>query len=407
MRDTAFFLLFVAAMPFVFLMPHLGVLVWTWFSVANLHRELWGFATLIQFNSIIAAITLLAYIVSPERKIIPMTMHTALLALLGIWMVLSTAFAITPDYSQELLSRNIKTLILLVFAMLLINSRTRIHALVAVLCVALGYWGTKGGLFAVGSAGQYRIYGPDHSPIYDNNHLALALVMVIPLFFYLRMHTENIWVRRAILLVTFLSFAAVIASYSRGAYLALGALLFALWWRSPRKILPTALAGILAVASVFVIPQTVWERFNTVSSVDRALEDASFQERLEVWAASIAIARDRPLFGAGFSATEVPSVYIQYSPGTTEDKGRAVHSIYFQVLADLGFAGFIIYFLLILYGFIYTFGIINQTRDRPEDRWAYDLARMLQISMFVFLVGGAGLSMGLQVVTPAPITSQL
>lgn len=390
LRDLAFFVMVIGALPMIFLSPHLGVLLWSWFSISNIHRELYGFAIDVQYNLIIAALTFLAYFISTERKRIPITMHTVLLGVLAFWMTASVFTAISTPYSMPLYDRHIKTLALLLFILLLINSRTRIHSLVLMMCLAIGYWGVKGGAFAILTAGQFRVYGPDSSPIYDNNHIALALCVAMPLMNYLRVVSRSKLMRYAALGVMLLSLVAVLATYSRGGFIALMTLLVLLWWKAPHKILTTS-AGLIGVMSIFfVLPQGIIERLGTMSDV---MKDASFLERLEAWQASLGIARDYPIFGGGFSATEIPSVFLQYAPGTAETLGRAVHSIYFQVLSDLGFAGLALYLSLFVIAFLHTGKVIRLARGRADLKWAHTLADMMQISLIVFLVGGAGLSM--------------
>ena len=72
---------------------------------------------------------------------------------------------------------------------------------------------------------------------------------------------------------------------------------------------------------------------------------------------------------------------------------RAYHSIYFQMLGDHGFVGLGIFLLLGLAGWVAARRVIRWTRDRPDFRWANELARMIQVSIVVFAVGGAFLSL--------------
>ena len=73
--------------------------------------------------------------------------------------------------------------------------------------------------------------------------------------------------------------------------------------------------------------------------------------------------------------------------------GKAAHSIYFEVLGDHGFVGLALYLAILAAAWLNTFQVLNVTRTRPDLAWAHELARMLQISLVAFLVGGAALSM--------------
>ena len=61
------------------------------------------------------------------------------------------------------------------------TNRTRIDALIWVAVISLLYYGIKGGVFTIETGGVYKVLGPDGTIIGDNNQLALALLMTIPL----------------------------------------------------------------------------------------------------------------------------------------------------------------------------------------------------------------------------------
>jgi probable O-glycosylation ligase (exosortase A-associated) len=124
--------------------------------------------------------------------------------------------------------------------------------------------------------------------------------------------------------------------------------------------------------------------------------------RVVAWKISTLIALDHPLTGGGFDAVAQPKIWYHYLEHLPEVNfistpdippfPLVAHSIYFEVLGDLGFPGLIL-FLSILGMSIFNCGKIRrQARGRPELEWAGDLARMLQISMVVYAVSGAALS---------------
>jgi O-antigen ligase len=74
-------------------------------------------------------------------------------------------------------------------------------------------------------------------------------------------------------------------------------------------------------------------------------------------------------------------------------KGRAAHSIYFEVLGDTGFAGLALYVAMLACAWLNTALVLAAARKRPDLDWADELARMLQVSLVGLMVGGAALSM--------------
>jgi hypothetical protein len=52
-----------------------------------------------------------------------------------------------------------------------------------------------------------------------------------------------------------------------------------------------------------------------------------------------------------------------------------------------------IYLSIIISGFLKSSRLLRATKNNPEQRWIYDLAMMIQMSLLVFCVGAAALSM--------------
>jgi probable O-glycosylation ligase (exosortase A-associated) len=111
--------------------------------------------------------------------------------------------------------------------------------------------------------------------------------------------------------------------------------------------------------------------------------------RLNAWQTAFNVAKDRPL-GGGFELG-TPSVFARYAPNPSVP--CAAHSIYFQVLGEHGFPGLGLFLLLWLLVWLDTSWIIRRSRARTELGWASDLARMIQVSLVGFFVGGAFLSL--------------
>jgi putative inorganic carbon (HCO3(-)) transporter len=368
--------------------PFAGVLLWTWFTCMDPHQEAFGFAQSAPFNFIIACVTIAAWLLSKERKWPPVDATFVLILAFLAWITLNGYFAVDPAWSWPLWDRTWKTIILGLIIMAMGTNRVRSHALIWSVVVSLLYYGIKGGLFTILTGGHNRVQGPPNSMIGDNNQLALALLMILPLANYLRVHSADRRLSLGFAAAMALSTVAVIGSYSRGAFLALAALAAVAWFRSKRKVL--YLLSILAVAGplFYFMPQSYYDRLSTIQSADL---DSSFQGRLMAWNVAFSYARDHFPFGNGFAGSERPAVFNTYLP--EEKKTHAAHSIYFEVLGDNGFVGLAIYLAILVIAFLNCFRIRRMARMNPDLAWAGDTAGMIQLSLFVFCVGGAALSM--------------
>jgi probable O-glycosylation ligase (exosortase A-associated) len=214
--------------------------------------------------------------------------------------------------------------------------------------------------------------------------------MILPLMNYLRVTTKAAWLRMGMLAAMGFTVLAIIGTYSRGALVALAVSGAAYAMKSRSGLLPLVLMGVVLIALPSVVPSNWFERMSTIKT---AAADESFQERLQAWRTSWNLAEARPITGGGFSAIENNWVAQKYSSAGSLDIGRAAHSMYLEVLGDHGFVGLAIYLSILLSAWLNTSMVIRLTRDRPELGWANLLARMMQVSMLGYFVGGAGLSM--------------
>jgi len=379
--------------------PFVGILLWTWFTVQMPHQEVFGFARTLPLNLIIVVVTLIALAISRENKW-PQNDVTLWLIVLSLgWMTLASFFAVDPNWSWQGWDRTWRILVLALAISATAMSRVRIHAIIWVVVVSLFYYGAKGGMFTLMSGGRYIVLGPVSSIIRDNNHLALALLMVLPLANYLRTHTKNWWISAGLVAAMCLTVISVLGSYSRGAYLAMAALVIVAWWRSKNKLLFPIVAAVVIVPTLYFMPQSFYDRVGTIGIAYESFTseneegeqlEESIAGRLTAWHVATYAAIDHFPFGVGFSGAQLPAVFHSYFPNA---QNRAAHSIYFQVLGDQGFIGLGLYIALIVLAFWHCSQIMKAARDRPELSWAGDLARMIQLSMFAFCVGGAALSM--------------
>jgi putative inorganic carbon (HCO3(-)) transporter len=385
MRSIAFLLIYAALCGGTLFAPYVGALAWIWIALMSPHQYVYGIASSLPVNLVQALATLGAWVVSKEPKRFPLTVCTGLLLLFMAWITLTTVTSLAPPAAWQ---RDIKNLLLgLVIAGLMTN-RVRLHALVWTAVFSLGYFGIKGGLFTIITAGGGHVVG-EAGVLGDNNSFALAMCMTLPLMNYLRLNSEHRIVRAALIVGMVLTVIAILGTYSRGGLIGLSVSALFLWWKSQTKLLLGLCGAAVLVLGYTIMPDSWTQRMDTIQSAEK---DDSFQGRVQVWRFSYNIALARPLVGGGLGASEDGTVFNTYSTDYLPS-GRAAHSIYFQVLGDHGFAGLLIY--LVLLGAVWRQCTVVKKRSarRPELAWAADLATMIQVSWAGYMVAGAALSM--------------
>ena len=392
MRDLVLIFGFLGLLPLCFLRPQIGILVWTWFAVMNPHRETFGLAYDIPFNQLIVIATFGGWLLSADAKKLPMNWTVAALIAFGAWTLVTTLTAL--DFASAwvyFMHIPIKVFVYLIAVLLIVNTRTRLVALMWVLAISIGYYCARNGVAGILAGGRNlgtADFGPQGSMIGDRNHLSLAMVMVMPILYYLARYSRTQWVRIVIYGVIALGVLAVLTSYSRGGFIALVAMGGFLWLKTRQKLLTAAILLVLAIPAYNFVPDEWKER---MESIETMKEDKSFAGRLHAWNMAINIANQRPLVGGGFTATQQPGISARFGEGRYDPK--AAHSIYFQVLGDHGYVGLALYLLLMYLGWRQAVWVIRQTRDRIDLLWAQDFARTMQVAMVGFAVGGAALSM--------------
>jgi putative inorganic carbon (hco3(-)) transporter len=389
MRDIAIFLLLLGTLPLAMARPFVGILLWSWMSFMNPHRITWGFATDMPWAMMIALSTILGCFIAQEPKRFPPG-ATAKLIVAFLLMTTITSLA-APVATEGMYGR--WSLVFKMFSMLLLTlslstTRTRIHALIWMTVIAIGYFGIKGGLFALKTGGADRVYGPPGTMINDNNNLAAAMLTVLPLINYLRQQTSDWRLRIGITGVIVLTTFSIVSSQSRGALLGLIAGVGFLWSKTQNKIVSGAAILILLASVAAFMPQSWYDRMHTIQTYSES--DDKSNNRLFLWETGWKLALARPLTGVGFYGTYEPRVVAQFVPDAT---ARALHSIWFETMAEHGFPTFFVWLAFPIVGWMNARRVIKAAKGIDDLQWAIDLARMGQVSIVAFLVSCTFLSL--------------
>jgi probable O-glycosylation ligase (exosortase A-associated) len=388
MRDIALSLFIFGTIPFILARPYIGLLVWSWIGYMNPHRLCYGFAYSFPWVQLIAIVTLLSFAVGNERKKVPLTAVGVLLLLFLAWTGVTTIYAVAPDAAAEKFQEFLKVLVMVLVTFMLVNNRERMHWLVWMIVASLGFYGIKGGLFTFMKGGVYHVVGPPGSFIGDNNALALALCMIIPLMRYLQLHSTSRFVRMGLGAGMALTGIAILGTYSRGGLIGLFLVCAALFLKSRRRIALMLVIAVVGMTAYHFMPPQWTARMDTLH---QARDTGSAETRIQSWTFAVNVALHRPLVGGGFDDYENLSFWRAYAPEDATQ--RAIHSIYFRVVSEQGFPGLALFLALLLVSWRNCSRVRKETKNSPEQKWAYDLASMLQVTLVAFMAAGAFLPM--------------
>lgn len=386
MRDLIIVSIVATAAIWSLRRPWIGVMLWTWLSLMNPHRYTWGFAYTAPLAAIAAGCTLLGLLMTRDRQSpfqgSPMTIYLCLC----LWITASWLFGVDTDGDYEQWTKVMKINFMTFIAVVLLSKKQQIQAFAWVTALSLAILGAKGGVFTILNGGSYRVWGPPGSFVEDNNHFALALIMIIPLLRFLQLQLVDRRYRMIMTAVMVLCAASALGSHSRGAFLAIIAMALVFWWRSEKKLGMGIMIASAALLLLPFMPDEWWARMNTIQTYE---EDASAIGRLNGWHVATQVAMHN-IFGGGMSYQHQIffSLYGLYNTDVI-----AAHSIYFQILGNHGFIGLFLYLAL----WFTTFSTAGWLRKNaiaiPEAKWASDLGAMVQVALVGYAVGGAFLSM--------------
>lgn len=394
MRAILLILIVIGILPIILAKPHVGILAWNWFAFMNPHRLTWGATYDFGFAQVIAGVTIAAWLISREPKLIPITPITSILMAFVLWMSVTTFFALDPDPAFEKWNEVMKIMIFIFITIPLINTKERLNALVWVIAVSVAFYGVKGGVWVILTGGNWSVLGPPGSDFEGNNALARALVMVIPLLRYLQLQTKSPWIVYGIWVALALLTLSIFSSYSRGGILAFGAMAFVFWIKSRQKLAITVIGAVILVAGLTFMPDKWYDRMASIQTYE---SDRSPMDRIKMWKHGFAVAVERPLVGGGFDIFKAGHLYPDFGLSVCE-KGadiqdycvlhpRASHSAYFDALGEHGFVGLALFLALGIATLVTGSSVIRRTRSREDLAWAGDLAGMLQVAVIGYAAG--------------------
>lgn len=386
MRDIALCIFFVIALPFMFKRPSLGILMWIWLSLMNPHRLSFGFAYDLNFAAVAAIVTLLGLFMTKEKRNLPLTAPVIALALFTLWMCVTSLVPINPGSGYWMWSKVMKIMLMTFVAFAVIQERKQIDWVVWVIVFSIGFFGFKGGIFTIIYGGTFLVWGPPSSFIEGNNELALALVMTIPLIRYVQLQMTKPWLRWFMVSLMVLCAVSAIGSHSRGALLAIAAMGVFLWFKSRNKFGVGLMLGVVAVATIALMPSEWMDRMQTIETYQ---EDQSAMGRINAWNMAFNLAKAN-FFGGGFEIYDA-NIFGRYAPNPLDI--HAAHSIYFQILGEHGFVGLFLFLSIGAFTWFAAGETKRKARGLPEFAWAGLLMDMVKVSMVGFAVGGAFLSL--------------
>src|SRR5262245_21492480 len=333
---------------------------------------------------IVAISVLLIYIgskISSGERLSVWTLEMTMLIVIAALGLLLTPTAASPQDSIDTLTDPyLKTVIIFILMVNLIDTRRRIFSLwkLVVVCGAvLGVGAIRSYINGDFAVKGLRIEGLVGGMFENPNDLATALDLLLPFAVVLAGAGKGLArlfysVCAAILAV------GVLVTLSRGGFLGLIASGPVLLWKLGRgRRLKTMLAAGLICGVLFaVMPGGYGARIATIFNNEQDTT-GSAQQRRELLERAASIAINRPIVAVGMGNFHIYSI-----------SEKEAHNAYLEIAAELGVMGLIAYLVVVFAPFRSLRRIERQTRDMrsKSEREMYWLSVSIQAALIAYMV---------------------
>jgi probable O-glycosylation ligase (exosortase A-associated) len=408
---TAFVTAFLAAgvrRPFLF------VLAYAYIDIVAPQKVSWGFLTVVPVSLIAFTCAVLAWMAAEDKNGIRISPRQFMIFLLLVYCGLTTRTADFPDEALEKWGWVWKTLVFAMFLPLTVRTRLRIEAMVLIMVLSVGVIVIGGGIKTLAGGGGYgelKLLVNDNTGIYEGSTLSTVAVATIPLIAWLARYGTIFPPGRLVQLFALalgLSCCLIpIGTQTRTGLICL-VILAGLSLRSvKRPLLYMGVIAGLATAAMPFLPESYVQRMNTIENHQ---SDQSASTRVAVWKWTIEFVKTRP-FGGGFDAFRQNSVSYDtirakkagdnntaIETERIEEKARAYHSGYFEMLGEQGWPGITMWLIIQLSGLLQLEIIQRRLRrsSDPQDRSNRSLALALQSGHFVYMFGALFIGIAFQ-----------
>jgi probable O-glycosylation ligase (exosortase A-associated) len=366
--------------------PLVGMLAFVSMSILGLHSFTWGFARTLPHSQVVGLATIVGFLMSSERKRFPREREVALVLALWALFAVSTAFALEPEFATTRLIFVSKIMAMMLLCTVIVNTPERLHWMVRVVALSLGFHAVKLGIFVLLTGLQQKVFGPEDTYLFQENAIGIALAANVPLLLYLFRVERARWLRRTLVAMMVLSYPAVVATFSRGAWISLAAVSVFLITSSRHRILVIMLVLVLGAGAYIwqdrIVSDRLAARWDTLVNYE---EDSSAQSRFWNWEFCRRVGLARP-FGGGFDLY-TPEAYLRYYPEFAirwPGKVWVCHSVWMEFLAEHGILGFILGPGLIV---SCVLSLRRLSREAARTRVG-ELAPMVAVAFVAFITGG-------------------
>jgi probable O-glycosylation ligase (exosortase A-associated) len=333
----------------IVLQPFIGLLIYTVIFMLRV-GELYPVLAPLHLERVVGAFTMVAIFLEQYRKerrlLIDDSRQTRLFLLFLLAVAMSVPLAYWRQAAVNGFVAMLKIACFYVMIVQCVNTRARLRGWVLTFALFVLYIAATS-LHAYMTGGARFTQGIDRaigvtSAGGDANTLGTTLASALPLFMLVMADRAMRWWRLLAASGAVVLVVTQLVTGSRASLLGLLCGLAWMWWTSRRRVAPLLVGLAIALVGLSILPEQYKERY---SSITRSEIDASSQGRVDAWHTGLRMFVDRPLFGVGIGCFGAAHGTV-YSTGPVPNWLEA-HSLYVQIVAELGLVGTIAFLLLL------------------------------------------------------------
>lgn len=404
MRDLVFVAFLVIIFGIGLRRPFVFVLAYVYIDVVSPQRLTYLLLNSIPISLIAAGFAVGAWLLVDDKRDSRFAPRQLIMLLLTVYCWITTSQADFPIEAADKWSWVWKAMAFAIFLPLTLRTRLRMEALALFMVTSAASIIIIGGIKTLGSGGGYgglNLMVTNNTGLYESSTIACVAIAIVPLILFLLKHGRifsNNWRSKAFAYA--LCFACLlipVGTEARTGLICIGVLGILTLRHTKRRVLFLTIAGILAASTIPFLPSSYSSRMDTIRDYK---SDSSASTRIEVWKWTWNYAKENPL-GGGFSAylqnnirykavkVENNGAQSQQQDTLIQDKARAYHSAYFEMLGEQGFPGLFLW-LLIQVGGLVRMEIVqrrNKQTKSEADKWIGPMATALQHGQIIYMVG--------------------
>jgi putative inorganic carbon (HCO3(-)) transporter len=402
-RDLIFVAFLLAFIGLGLRRPFLLVLVYAYVDIVAPQHLSYYMLNSVPISQVVVVLAFGGWLLADDKKDFAIAPRQWLMLALLAYCAWTTFHADLPKDALVKWEWVWKSLVWAIFLPIVLRTRLRIEAylLTMVLCAAAII--IVGGIKTAASGGGYgalNLMVTSNSGLYEGSTISTVAIALVPIILWLSrfgtVYPRDWRVRLFAYNLIFACLLIPVGTEARTGLVCIAVLAILMLRDVKRRLVYIGFVALATTAAIPFLPQTFSTRMETISNYEA---DGSAASRLAVWGWTWNYALDHPT-GGGFSAYLQNSLQVKTVATTAagpvqevdwtvmEDKGRAYHSSYFEMLGEQGFPGLFLFLL------IHGMGLVRMEvlrrrffKAEEEDAWIAPLATALQSAQIVYLTG--------------------